>query len=66
MSFDSKEDCNGKEAIQEIVAKLRQVEVLISQWQTMADAIRQIGVSEVTAGSLVGLKTVAGEATKGP
>ena len=66
MSFDSREDCNGKEAIQEIVAKLRQVKVLISQWQTMADAIRQIGVSEVTAGSLVGLKTVAGEATKGP
>ena len=31
---------------EEIVAKLRQVEVLISQGQTMADAIR--GVSEVT------------------
>jgi transposase-like protein len=33
---------------EEIVVKLRQVEVLISQGQTMADAIRQIGVSEVT------------------
>jgi len=33
---------------EEIVAKLRQVDVLISQGQSMADAIRQIGVSEVT------------------
>ena len=33
---------------EEIVAKLRQVDVLISQGQNMADAIRQIGVSEVT------------------
>ena len=32
----------------EEIEKLRQVEVLISQGQTMADAIRQIGVSEVT------------------
>jgi len=32
----------------EIVAKLRQVDVLISQGQNIADAIRQIGVSEVT------------------
>lgn len=31
-----------------IVAKLRQVEVLVSQGRSMADAIRQIGVSEVT------------------
>jgi putative transposase len=31
-----------------IVAKLRQVDVLVSQGQAMADAIRQIGVSEVT------------------
>src|ERR1700749_3291428 len=29
-------------------AKLRQVDVLTSQGQSMADAIRQIGVSEVT------------------
>ena len=33
---------------EEIVAKLRQVDVLTSQGQIMADAIRQIGVSEVT------------------
>ena len=33
---------------EEIVAKLRQVDVLVSQGQNMLDAIRQIGVSEVT------------------
>jgi putative transposase len=33
---------------EEIVAKLRQVDVLISQGQNVADAIRQIGVTEVT------------------
>ena len=33
---------------EEIVAKLRQVDVLSSQGMPMADAIRQIGVSEVT------------------
>src|SRR6476660_4336420 len=33
---------------EEVVAKLRQVDVLVSQGQSMADAIRQIGVSEVT------------------
>jgi transposase-like protein len=33
---------------EEIVAKLRQVDVLVSQGQAMVDAIRQIGVSEVT------------------
>ena len=33
---------------EEIVAKLRQVDVLVSQGQSIADAIRQIGVSEVT------------------
>jgi transposase-like protein len=45
-----KEDCNAEEAIhaEEIVAKLRQVDVLVSQGQNIADAIRQIGVSEVT------------------
>src|SRR5262249_40141042 len=31
-----------------VVAKLRQVDVLVSQGQNMVDAIRQIGVSEVT------------------
>src|SRR5215831_11070445 len=33
---------------EEIVAKLRQVDILVSQGQNMMDAIRQIGVSEVT------------------
>ena len=33
---------------EEIVAKLRQVGVLVSQGQAVADAIRQIGVTEVT------------------
>ena len=33
---------------EEIVAKLRQVDVLVSQGHHSADAIRQIGVSEVT------------------
>lgn len=33
---------------EEIVAKLRQVDVLVSQGSGVADAIRQIGVSEVT------------------
>lgn len=33
---------------EEIVAKLRQVDVLASQGVPIADAIRQIGVSEVT------------------
>ena len=36
---------------EEIVAKLRQVDVLVSQGQSMADAIRQIGVSEVAYGT---------------
>nr|WP_306222520.1 integrase core domain-containing protein [Bosea sp. REN20] len=31
----------------EIVAKLRQVDVLVSPWQSVADAIRSIGVTEV-------------------
>jgi putative transposase len=33
---------------EEIIAKLRQVDVLVSQGQNMVDAICQIGVSEVT------------------
>ena len=32
----------------EIVAKLRQVDVLVSQGKNMVDAFRQIGVGEVT------------------
>jgi transposase-like protein len=33
---------------EEIVGKLRQVDVLVSQGRDIAEAIRQIGVSEVT------------------
>ncbi len=33
---------------EEIVTKLRQIDVLLSQGSSDADAIRQIGVSEVT------------------
>ena len=33
---------------EEIVAKLRQVDVLISHGQSVADAVRAIGVTEVT------------------
>ena len=34
--------------LEEIVAKLRQVDVLASQGQSIADAVRAIGVTEVT------------------
>ena len=33
---------------EEAVVKLRQVDVLVSQGQTVAEAIRAIGVTEVT------------------
>lgn len=33
---------------EEIVAKLRQVDVLVSQGKSVADAVRNIGVTEVT------------------
>jgi putative transposase len=33
---------------EEIVAKLRQADVLVSQGKSVADAIREIGVTEVT------------------
>lgn len=33
---------------EEIVAKLRQLDVLVSQCQSVADAVRAIGVTEVT------------------
>ncbi len=35
---------------EEIVAKLRQVDVMVSQGQSMADAVRAIGVTEVAPG----------------
>ena len=37
-----------KHTPEEIVAKLRQVDVLVSQGSQVADAVRQIGVTEVT------------------
>ena len=37
-----------KHTPEEIVAKLRQVDVLVSQGSPVADAVRQIGVTEVT------------------
>lgn len=33
---------------EEVVAKLRQVDVLVSQGQSVADAARSIGMTEVT------------------
>jgi putative ubiquitin-RnfH superfamily antitoxin RatB of RatAB toxin-antitoxin module len=35
---------------EEIVAKLRQVDVMVSQGQSVADAVRAIGVTEVDSG----------------
>ena len=37
-----------KHKFEEIVAKLRQVDVLTSQGRTVAEAVRSIGVTEVT------------------
>jgi transposase-like protein len=44
------EDCDGEKRhrAEEIVAKLRQVDVLTAQGQPVAEAIRSIGVTEVT------------------
>ena len=39
---------------EQIVAKLRQVDVLTSQGSSVADAVRQIGVTEVTYGRTAG------------
>ena len=38
---------------EEIVAKLRQVDVLVSQGQSVAEAVRSIGVTEVTLDKLI-------------
>jgi putative transposase len=51
MSLGIKEDQNmprKRHTPEEIVAKLRQVDVLVSQGVPVADAVRQIGVTEVT------------------
>ena len=45
---------NKRHHPEEIVAKLRQVDVLTSQGQSVADAVRSIGVTEVTYISLDG------------
>ena len=67
--FDIKEDCATKRCTpEEIVAKLRQVDVLVSQGQNRVDAIRQIGVSEVTYYQWRGVRWAedrAGEAPEG-
>src|SRR3712207_1437430 len=42
------EMASKKHRPEEAVAKLRQVDVLVSQGQTVAEAIRAIGVTEVT------------------
>src|SRR3712207_5887595 len=39
---------------EEIVAKLRQVEVLVAQGTPVADAVRSIGVTEVASGRVAG------------
>jgi transposase len=42
------EMASKKHRPEEAVAKLRQVDVLVSQGQSVAEAIRAIGVTEVT------------------
>jgi putative transposase len=51
MAFEPKEDgsmSRKRHKPEEIVAKLRQVDVLVSQGRSVADAVRSIGVTEVT------------------
>src|ERR1700712_5457469 len=51
MALSQVEDCSmsrKRHKPEEIVTKLRQVEVLTAQGQTVAEAIRSIGVTEVT------------------
>jgi putative transposase len=51
MSLGVREDQNiprNRHTPEEIVAKLRQVDVLVSRGVPVADAVRQIGVTEVT------------------
>ena len=54
---------------EEIVRKLRQVDVLVSQGSSVADAIRQISVSEVTyyrwRQEFGGVEDRAGQAAEG-
>jgi hypothetical protein len=58
MSFDRQEDRampRKRHKPEEIVAKLRQVDVLVSRGQRVADAARAIGVTEVTYYGIVTL-----------
>jgi putative transposase len=51
MAFVQKEDrrmARKRHTAEEIVAKLRQVELLLSQGKSTADAVRVIGVTEAT------------------
>jgi len=51
MALSHVEDCwmsKNRHKPEEIVAKLRQVEVLTAQGRSVAEAIRSIGVTEVT------------------
>ncbi len=51
MSYGNEEDpvhARKRHKPEEIVAKLRQVDVLVSQGKSVADAVRDIGVTEVT------------------
>jgi putative transposase len=51
MPYGIKEDQDmprKKHTPEEIVAKLRQVDILVSQGVAIAEAVRQIGVTEVT------------------
>jgi len=41
-------DAAQRHTPEEIITKLRQVDVLVSQGQSVADAVRSIGVTEVT------------------
>ena len=42
---------NKRHTAEEIVSNLRQVDVLTAQGRTVAEAIRQIGVTEVSFGT---------------
>jgi transposase-like protein len=51
MSLGIKEDRNlprKKHSPEQIIAKLRQVDCVVSQGAPVADAVRQIGITEVT------------------
>jgi putative transposase len=54
MAFEPDEDGQmgtKRHKPEDVVAKLRQVDVLVSQGQSVAEAIRAIGVTEVTYGT---------------